>query len=143
MKPFIQSVHETNHLANTKQKNIHIHKHQTPVVEELVPSILPLLKEHITKASTCLYRRPFCLIYRHHNDSTSRWTALETYSNVSLRLFDCLSACLSVSPSLPLPLSVSVVSRTVHKPQPLKRKENRSGFEPRSFCMFISLTSYS
>ena len=33
--------------TNTQQNKTYKHKHQTQIFEELVPSILPLLKEHI------------------------------------------------------------------------------------------------
>ena len=41
-QPSVKSVYKTNHFANIK----HIHKHQTQIFKELVPLILPLLKEH-------------------------------------------------------------------------------------------------
>ena len=40
-QPSVKSIYTINHFTNIK------HKHQTPIFKELVPSILPLLKEHI------------------------------------------------------------------------------------------------
>ena len=37
----------TSGQSNSGHKQIHISKHQTQIFEELVPLILPLLKEHI------------------------------------------------------------------------------------------------
>ena len=42
-QPSVKSIYKTNHFANIKH---YIHKHQTEIFKELVPSILPLLKEH-------------------------------------------------------------------------------------------------
>ena len=42
----VESIHKTNHFANIK-RTTYIYNHQTHISEELVPSILPLLKEHI------------------------------------------------------------------------------------------------
>ena len=53
-------------LCQVYLQNQSLHKHktsQTQIFEELVPSVLPLLKEHIRH--TCWYRRPFRLIYRY------------------------------------------------------------------------------
>ena len=43
INPSVKSIYKTNH----KSKHYNIHKHQTQIFEELVPSILPLLNEHI------------------------------------------------------------------------------------------------
>ena len=43
-QPSVKSIYKTNHKSKHKT---YIHKHQTQIFEELVPSILPLLKEHI------------------------------------------------------------------------------------------------
>ena len=58
-QPFVKSIYKTNWQSFHKHKT-YIHKHQTIFFEELVPSILPLLKEHI-RLRTCWYRRPFHL----------------------------------------------------------------------------------
>ena len=42
-QPSVKSVYKTNHFTN----KTYIHKHQTQIFKDLVPSILPLLKEHI------------------------------------------------------------------------------------------------
>ena len=57
-QPSVKSIYKTNHFANIK----HTYTNIIIFFEELVPSILPLLKEHI-RLRTCWYRRPFCLIY--------------------------------------------------------------------------------
>ena len=44
MSPFLITVHKTNPYTNRKQN---IHKQKTPIVKELVPSVVPMLKEHI------------------------------------------------------------------------------------------------
>ena len=49
-QPSVKSIYNTNHFANIKHTytNIrHTHKHQAQIFEELLPSVLPLLKEHI------------------------------------------------------------------------------------------------
>ena len=43
-KPFLESIQKNNPYRNIKQN---MHKHQTQIFKELVPSILPLLKEQI------------------------------------------------------------------------------------------------
>ena len=52
-KPFVKSVHKTNHLANMKQ-NIHTQISDTNF-QELVPLNLPLLKKHIRLGHTGIF----------------------------------------------------------------------------------------
>ena len=42
-QPLVKSIYKTNHFANIQ----HTHTNIRQIFEELVPSILPLLKEHI------------------------------------------------------------------------------------------------
>ena len=46
-----------------RKHKTYIHKHQTQIFEQSVPSILPLLKEHIRLGHAGCW--PFCLIYRY------------------------------------------------------------------------------
>ena len=55
-QPSLKSNYKTNHFRNIK--------HNAQIFKELVPSILPLLKEHYIWG-TCWYRRLFRLIYRY------------------------------------------------------------------------------
>ena len=56
----------------------------------------------------------------HQNDSFVKMGSDESQFNVSLTVRD------------------KVARQRVHRPQFLKRKESRSGFEPRSLCLYLT-----
>ena len=60
-----------------------------------------------------IYLSPHC---HHQNDSCNKMGSDESHFNVSLIVKD-------------------TATRQSHRPQPLKRKESLTGFEPRSLCL--------
>ena len=60
-KPFVKSIHKTNHFASIKQK-MHTQTSHTNFQRVSPFDITPV--EGAYKARTCCYRRPFPLIYR-------------------------------------------------------------------------------
>ena len=60
---------------------------------------------------------PISIHCHHQNNTCIKIGSDESHFNVSLTVRDVKS------------------QDSVHRPQPLKRKESRSGFEPRSLCL--------
>ena len=59
-QPSVKSIYKTNHFTN--MKDTYIHKQQTQIFEEPVPSILPLLKEHTRLGHAGIVDHPVHLI---------------------------------------------------------------------------------